>query len=388
MKNTDSYYNSLDIFTNLLDTIFKFFPDGIVCKDSELKYLSVNQAYCNIFSINNAGALISSSYNQFLPPKVCKLVQDADSEIKSSLKPLSYVLNFEDMKILSVTSSPIIRENLFQGIISCIKDITQEENLKENFVNKHYDYLNTEKNLQLQRETFVASIGHDLKNPIIAQTRGLELLRKGKFGQLNPEQNEMLDMVLDSCKYMSGMLASFLATYRNYGGAIKLNFTEFSLADLVNECVSEMFYVAKDKSLEIKRNINYEGLIWADKVQIRRVIMNLISNAIKYAYKNTDIEITINSDFDNVRFEFENKSPYIPEDKQSKIFARYISYSGAYQESGVGLGLYSSKKIIESHAGKLYVKSFEDDRNIFGFKLPVKQTAVEIKKEVYLQYCN
>ena len=64
-----------------------------------------------------------------------------------------------------------------------IKDITQEEAMKESFVNKHFEYINTEKNLQTQRETFVASIGHDLKNPTLAQIRSLELLLNGVFGK-------------------------------------------------------------------------------------------------------------------------------------------------------------------------------------------------------------
>ena len=106
---------------------------------------------------------------------------------------------------------------------------------------------NEEKNLQAQRETFVASLSHDLKNPTLAQIRALELLLKGNFGNIQPKQREILEMVLDSCKYMNAMLASLLSTYRSEKGAIVLKYENISLMELASECVEEMIYMAKDK---------------------------------------------------------------------------------------------------------------------------------------------
>lgn len=380
MENVKSYKNSLEFDTNLLDRFFKFCPDGIACKDSELRYLSVNNAYCKIFSMQSADEIVDLKRNHFLSEKNLKLVNDADNEIKKNLYPLNYILNTEDNKILNITSVPIVKDVEFAGILSCVRDITQEENIKEDFVNKHFQHMNEEKHLQAQRETFVASIGHDLKNPTIAQIRGLELLLKGSFGELSPEQSELLGMILDSCRYMQGMLSSLLSTYRNYGGAIRLSFAEFSFTDLVKECVSEMLYVARDKEVNIKTNINGTNMICADRVQLKRVIMNLLSNAIKYAYKNTDLCLSAYIDKDNITFESENRSPYIPLEKQKAIFAKYVSFAEAHKELGTGLGLYASKKIIESHCGEIYVKSFEDERNIFGFRVPVKQTSSQVKE--------
>ena len=374
------YYNSLDIYADFLDNIFKFYPEGIVCKNSDLKCIYFNNSYRKIFPANDSKNqvcdCILSEQNQ-------KLVNDADNLVRQNLYPMNYIINTNDNKILSITSSPIVKENSFIGIISCVRDITQEEHLKESFVNRHFRRISAEKNLQAQRETFVASVGHDLKNPTLAQIRGLELLLRGAFGNLNKEQYDILEMILDSCRYMNGMLSSLLETYRNYGGAVKLSFAEFSLTELVNECISEMVYVAKDKSLNIITNISGENCICADRIQIKRVIMNLLSNAIKYAYKNTDLKLSVHKLFNGISFEFENKSPYIPEKKRKSIFAKYVSYAGVHKELGIGLGLYASKKIIESHNGNLYVKSFKDERNIFGFSIPQKQQTEHIQ-EVYL----
>ncbi len=383
MESIKSYYSSLNGYTELLDTIFKFYPDGIVCKDSDLHYTNINDAYLNIFSIENDNLLLNKRVNTFLSKQNFRLINDADNEILKTCYPKNYILNAVNDKILNITSSPIVKNGNPVGIITCVKDITQEENLKEEFVNKHFQHINAEKHLQTQRETFVASISHDLKNPTLAQIRGLELLLKGSFGLLSDEQREIIGMILDSCRYMSGMLSSLLSTYRNYGGAIKLVFSKFSLAELVQECVTEMVYVARDKNIDIKLSLCEKSMVFADRVQIKRVIMNLISNGIKYAYKNTVLKLSVNNNADGVIFEFENKSSYIPEEKQKTIFARYVSYAGMHKELGIGLGLYASKKIVESHGGKIYVKSYKDERNIFGFTIPSKQQS-ETQKEVFL----
>ena len=160
-------------------------------------------------------------------------------------------------------------------------------------------------------------------------------------------------------------------TYRNFNGTVKLNFNEFSLTDLVNECISEMIYIAKDKNINVKIIDKLkDSLIFADRVQIKRVIMNLLSNGIKYAFSNTTLNIYTYSSNKNFYFKFENNSPYITEEKQKSLFAQYVSYASAHNELGIGLGLYASKKIIEAHDGNIFIQSTLDNKNTFGFEIP------------------
>lgn len=374
MENLEEYCKKTELNSLNLETIFKFCPDGIVFKDRNLFYVDANESYIKTFASQNFKSIVGKKNNPFIPKNIMKLINDADNEVMNSCSPINYVITLENETLLNITSFPIVCNNVFLGLASLIKDITQEEAIKEDFVNKHFEYINSERKLQAQRETFVASLGHDLKNPTIAQIRSLELLLKGSFGEITLEQKELLEMVLDSCRYMNGMLSSLLTTYRNEGGSIKLHFQEFSLPELVNECVSEMIYVAKDKGINIeisdcfnKSNIN------ADRIQIKRVIMNLLSNGIKYAYSNTKLDLKIYNNDSDAFFEFNNESPYIPEEKQKAIFAQYVSYASAHKELGIGLGLYASKKIIEGHNGKIFVKSYKNNRNSFGFRIPVIQ---------------
>lgn len=242
---------------------------------------------------------------------------------------------------------------------------------------------NAEENevIQRQRETFITSLSHDLKNPTIAQIRAIELILKGKFGKVLPEQREVMEMVLDSCKYMNAMLCSILTTYRTEKGTINLNSEKVSIADLAVECADEMVYLAKDKGVEISlENHAQKETVWGDAVQLRRVVMNLLTNSIKYAYPDTKLLVHVYNESNYTCFSFENKSPYLPPDKQEKIFARYISFSKTH--SGIGLGLYASKKIVEAHNGIMFLQSFKDERNIFGFKIPNDDCFENIKRSV------
>ena len=207
--------------------------------------------------------------------------------------------------------------------------------------------------LQKQRETFVASLSHDLKNPTIAQIRAIELILKGQFGKVEPAQREIMEMLLDSCKYMNAMLCSVLATYRNEKGTINLKSERVSIADLAAECTDEMVYLANDKGIKITLG-NYadQENVWGDIVQLRRVVMNLLSNGIKYAYPNTELKVKVYNEQNYTCFMFENRSPYLTPDRRKNIFARYISYSKTH--SGIGLGLYASKKIVEAHGGTIF----------------------------------
>ncbi len=235
--------------------------------------------------------------------------------------------------------------------------------------------------LQKQRETYVASLSHDLKNPTIAQIRAIELILKGKFGKVEPEQREIMEMLLDSCKYMNAMLGSVLTTYRAEQGTIKLASEKVSIADLAVECTDEMVYLAKDKNIKIYvTNQAEKEYVWGDAVQIRRVIMNLLSNGIKYAYPSTELKINVYNEENYTCFEFKNKSPYLPPEKQKLLFARYISFSKNH--NGTGLGLYSSRKIVEAHGGKIFVQSFENDITVFGFKIPNDDSLKNISRTV------
>ena len=141
MENLEEHYKKIELNSLDLETIFKFCPDGIVCKDNQLCYVGANSTYIETFSANDFSSIIGKKDNPFISNNIMKLIHDADNEVMTSASPINYVITLENNVLLNVTTFPIMQENLFLGLISLIKDITQEEAIKEDFVNKHFEYI-------------------------------------------------------------------------------------------------------------------------------------------------------------------------------------------------------------------------------------------------------
>lgn len=231
--------------------------------------------------------------------------------------------------------------------------------------------INNEKLLEAQKELFLATLTHDLKNPVQAQLMSLKMLNNGAFGELNSEQKEMLGMLIESANYMNEMLQSILVTYKFDNGVINLEKKLFNIESLLNNCINEVKALAKSKNINIvtrfdaaERNLN------ADENQLRRVISNLINNALNYSFKDSNLLITITNDKRNMIFSFENSSPEIPENIKDKIFEKYVSGAQSFKLTGIGLGLYFSKKVVEAHDGRIYLEG-KGTSNKFIFEIPL-----------------
>lgn len=232
--------------------------------------------------------------------------------------------------------------------------------------------INTISSIEEQREDFLLSLTHDLKNPTIAQINSLKFLLDGHLGEIPNKQKEVLDLLLHSCLYTKSLLSTFVSTYKENDGEIVFNYEKTSLLDITKESIAEIYYLAENKNNKInfyshRANI----LIDLDRIQIKRVIMNLLSNAIKYAFNNTDINIFVYRKDNNLHFEFRNESPYISKEDQKHLYNKFVSFAKNYKKIGTGIGLYSAKKIISAHKGEMYVISKENNTNIFGFYIPI-----------------
>ena len=160
---------------------------------------------------------------------------------------------------------------------------------------------------------------------------------------------------------MKELILTILTTYKFGNGAMALKYEEFDILHLVDECIDEIKGLAKDKKLAFKVSSEIENtsIISADKLQLKRVIMNLLANSISYAYKNTEITIDIINEKGFLRFYMENSSPYIPDEILRQLF-----------KAGFGLGLYLSRRIVEAHGGNIQAESFNNNKNIFSFYIP------------------
>lgn len=228
-----------------------------------------------------------------------------------------------------------------------------------------------------QKELFVATISHDLKAPTLSQIASLNALLKEDLGRLNFEQKNMVKAILNSCIYMKELILTILTTYKFANGAIALKYENFDILELTNDCIAEIIGLAKDKKLtfNVSPQIENTSVISADKLQIKRVIMNLFANSISYAYKNTEIRIDVINEKGFLRFYIENSSPYIPDEILRQLFKKYASFSSKYTKAGFGLGLYLSRRIVEAHGGNIQAESFNNNKNVFSFYIPSYEAA-------------
>ena len=325
-----------------------------------LKDLNGNVYYENKMAIDFLGLSDSDNANKWnYEEKRADEISKEDNEIinesKCIVREKQITLKNNDTRWFKVTKCPIINhEKKVIGICSVARDIDAEKTAAE------------------QRETYVATLTHDLKTPTIAQIKALDLLLNDHMGPLNNEQRELLTLTKDSCNFMYEMLSTLLSTYKYENGDYTLNCEKCNIISLAEESINELEAIIKEKNVTI--HINKEGGQFdteCDRMQIKRVLTNILGNAISYAYDNTQIAVTIKQDENGICFEAKNESAYINPETMNNLFKKYVSHAAKFNKIGVGLGLYLSKQIINAHDGNIYAKSFEDNHNIFGFVLPL-----------------
>ena len=221
------------------------------------------------------------------------------------------------------------------------------------------------------KETYYATLIHDLKTPNSAQIRSINMLLNGHFGKLNKAQEQILKETLLSEKYMSEIVANILTAYKFDCGKLKLKKCFFDAADLLNNIYLSLKCLAEEKYQKININYHCTNLIcYGDKLQISRVMTNLISNAIKYGFANSIININLSINSNELIFSVENSSNPIPKDKLDCIFDKFSGGVAHYNSASTGLGLYLSKKIIDMHNGKIKATSSSDGCACFEFAIP------------------
>ena len=166
--------------------------------------------------------------------------------------------------------------------------------------------LNILKERQDAEESFLAAVVHDLKTPTYSQLSALKMLKNGSLGTLNKKQEEIMELMSGSCKYMSNLIETILNTHNNFG-CIKLKKTEFDIKGLLEEVCEETKSLLTEKGQNIIFHYQNDcSRVCADKFQIRRVLMNLLSNAIAYGFCGSTIEISLK--FQGRSFEFFRQS--------------------------------------------------------------------------------
>lgn len=180
---------------------------------------------------------------------------------------------------------------------------------------------------------------------------------------------------------MYDLIFTILDTYLYDNGLTKINPEKFDILDLINETTRSLSNLIAERGQKVVVSAELDSSnIYADKVQIKRVIINLLTNAVTYGFKNSDIEVFITDEDKNLKVEVRNKSEYINEEQMQEIFEKYKHVKNSKSiKTSTGLGLYLSKQIVDAHNGKIFAYSNAEKSCSFGFVIPKESVKVCVK---------
>ncbi len=233
------------------------------------------------------------------------------------------------------------------------------------------------------REDFVSTLTHDLRTPLLAAIQSIGFFLDGTLGEINPRQAEILQMLCQSNKQMLELVNVLLEVYRYEAKQQKLIMEAFQVSDMVHQVLLELQALALSKQQELKTGIIEPlPLAYGDKHAIRRVLTNLVANAINYTPVNGSIHVAATVDERNVTLSVHDNGRGIPADTLPNLFERFAQGTSKHRTTGTGLGLYLSRQIIEAHGGRIWAESIEGKGSVFSFEIGL---CPEILNEKMLQ---
>lgn len=339
-----------------MQTIINATPLIMYLKDTKGKILLSNNNYAELFGIVPDKIVGKNSYTLY---KDCNPQTNEDIEIIQNKKAMiierQVQLSNGKLEWIRAIKAPVLNaENEVTEIAVIFQNIDNEKEIEE------------------RKNTFIATLTHDLKTPTTAQIRALDLLLGNMFGTLNNEQKDIVNQIKQSCKYMNDLIFTILDTYLYDSGQTKICPKSFDIGELISETIHDLSHLIMEKKQDVitKYNITSNKIV-ADRFQLKRVFVNLIANAINYGFKESAIKIILDETDTEIILKVQNKGKYIPQEKLAEMYEKFKKTENAkFRETSTGLGLYLSKQIIDAHNGKVFAHSFEDDTCIFGFSLP------------------
>jgi len=220
------------------------------------------------------------------------------------------------------------------------------------------------------RKDFVATLGHDLKVPIIAEANTVELLLDGYLGTLNEKQTEALEKLRNSNKELIELVETILETYKVEDSLIALDKTIISLNQILAETVADMEAVGAPNNQRIELHIHEDIQIYLDPYQMKRVFKNLLINALSFSPRDYSVIVDAWRDGEKAFIKITDFGAGIDAEHIEHIFDKYFSAGKKFRKVGTGLGLYLADEIVKAHDGVIKVESTPYERTMFTVELP------------------
>ena len=342
-----------------IETLIDNMHDPVIGIDEDKKVLFVNDEALKITGLkkeNFVGKLIQDvAVNNDLVRDIIKemIVSDKTNSEKETMKIYADGKeSYFEKEIVDINIIPTgEQQSRFIGQVIMLRNITPF------------------KELDLAKTNFLGTVSHEFKTPISSIQMRLQLLENEQIGSLNNEQKNLVNGIREDSSRLLKITGELLNITQVESGSIQLNMKESSINKIIEYAVEANKSSAEQKHIHFKIDVE-KGLltVLADNEKTAWVLNNLLSNAIRYSYENSNIKITVRKVEDKIQFSVTDTGQGIAPQYLSKIFDRYFRVPGSKKE-GTGLGLSISKEFIEAQGGEITVKSEYGAGSTFTFDL-------------------
>jgi signal transduction histidine kinase len=373
-----------DYAQNIVDTV----REPLLMMDRELRVKSANRAFYQTFKVSpeeTEGKLIYQlGDGQWDIPALRTLLE---SIIPQRSVFNDYELEYEfptiGRRVMLLNARKLRSGHDTHLLVLALEDVTEQRrihDLEVRFTSELRESYRRLQQLERLRDDLTHMIIHDLRTPLTSIIAGMQTL--GLLGELNVEQREMMDIALSGGEVLLGMINDLLDVEKMESGAMELDYTALQAPDLVESAVAQVEALAAGKQLTLRRQVAPElPLFSGDASKLRRTLVNLLGNAIKFTPGGGAITVEVHQDADPraLVFSVRDTGEGIPVEAFGRIFEKFgqVQSRRTGQAASTGLGLAFCKLAVEAHGGKIGVESEPDQGSRFYFTLPIGRAQVQ-----------
>jgi signal transduction histidine kinase len=230
--------------------------------------------------------------------------------------------------------------------------------------------------LSAMKEEFLALTTHDLRSPLTVISGVINFFTSGRLGEMTPEQKNMVAMMERNTQNLIELVNDLLDASKLESGTMRLDPTTIELRGLVGELKEQMQPLAREKEIALEEEVPDDlPELLADRAKLRRVLVNLVSNALKFTPKGGRVRLGASREGRFVRVSVTDTGVGIPREDLHDIFDKYAQARSraTRSEKGTGLGLYITRQLVELHGGKIGVQSEVGRGSTFSFTIPIAE---------------
>jgi GAF domain-containing protein len=223
------------------------------------------------------------------------------------------------------------------------------------------------------KSEFLANMSHELRTPLNAIIGFSEVLAQGMFGEINEKQTEYLQDILESGRHLLSLINDILDLSKIEAGRMELEAADFDLPSAIENALVLVRERAIRRGIRLGSTIDKRlGMISGDERKVKQILLNLLSNALKFTPEGGQVDVTARLLDDRAEVSVADTGIGIAPTDQATVFEEFRQVGTADKKAeGTGLGLTLSRKFIELHGGKIWVQSAVGRGSTFTFTLPV-----------------